>query len=110
MALFGFLNPTQDWPVMAGPAPDLDGPTLQIPALPFGQALDAARALGRQEHVEWHSRMTKDCDLLYASKGLRLERAPQRMQLFSGTDLEFGPAPIGPTHERRRPAFSLERK
>jgi hypothetical protein len=84
MTLFGMLNPTQDWPVVEPPAPDLDGPTFQITALPFGQALEAARALGRPEHVEWHSRTAKDCDLLYASKGLRLEFKEWALYLDDG--------------------------
>ncbi len=73
MALLGWLDPTSDWPIVPGAAPDLDGPTLQLTALPFGQPLESARVLGRPEALEWRSRMRKDVDLLYASKGLRLE-------------------------------------
>ena len=72
MALLDWIDPTRGWPVVEGPAPDLDGPTLQVTAMPFGQGLESARVLGRPERFEWHSRIHKDCDLLYASKGLRL--------------------------------------
>lgn len=113
MALFGFLNPTQDWPVVDGPAPDLDGPTFQIPALPFGQSMEAAHVLGRPEHVEWHSRTAKDCDLLYASKGLRLEFKQGQLRTVSylignGTSdhVAFVPSkPLAPNGTRLGPAI-----
>jgi hypothetical protein len=57
---------------VAGAAPDPAAPLLQIPVLPFGAALDAARGLGRPDAFEWKNRHDKDGILLYAKKGLRL--------------------------------------
>ena len=72
MGLLNWLDPTRDWPVVSGPAPDLNGKTLQIDALPFGGPPESARFLGRPNQVEWHSRMQKDFELLYTEKRLRL--------------------------------------
>ena len=72
MGLLDFLDPTREWPIVAGLPPDLDGSTLQFDALHFGDPVESARFLGRPNQIEWSSRINKDFQLLYAEKGLRL--------------------------------------
>lgn len=72
MGMLDWLDPTRQWPVVAGPAPDLDGSALQFDAMRFGAPLESARFLGRPDKLQWRSRIQKDFDLVYAQKGLRL--------------------------------------
>ncbi len=72
MGVLDWLDPTRTWPVIPGPAPLLNRLLLQFDALRFGAPIDAARVLGRPDTFHWTSRIHKECELLYASKGLRL--------------------------------------
>ena len=72
MGLLNWLDPTRDWPVVKGPAPDLDGETLQLDRLPFGSPVESARFLGKPSQIEWHSRTQKDFELHYPEKRMRL--------------------------------------
>jgi hypothetical protein len=72
MGLLSWLDPTRDWPVVKGPAPDLDGKTLQLDVLPFGAPIESARFLGKPNQIEWNSRSKQDFELFYTDKRLRL--------------------------------------
>ena len=72
MGLGDWFDPTRTWESASGPAPDPSALSLQIPTLPFGCPLETARALGRPDAFEWRSRREHHCELLYASRGLRL--------------------------------------
>jgi hypothetical protein len=72
MGVLDWLDPTRTWPVVAGPAPDLNRLLFQFDALRFGALIDAARVIGRPDAVNWINRFHKKCELFYASKGLRL--------------------------------------
>ena len=72
MGLFDFLDPTRDWPAVPGKAPNLNRVLMQLDSLRFGSPIDAARILGRPDAFRWIRRGKKSCELLYASKGLRL--------------------------------------
>jgi hypothetical protein len=72
MGLLAWLDPTRGWPVVPGPAPELDAASLQLESLSFGAPIEGARAVGRPDRLEWRNRFRRDCDLLYAGKGLRL--------------------------------------
>ncbi|SRR6266849_981792 len=75
MGLLDWLNPTREWPVVSGPAPDLNRITLQFDALRFGAPLASARFLGRPDAFHWLSRIRNECELVYARKGLQLRFA-----------------------------------
>src|SRR3989442_15154681 len=70
--MLNLLNPTRDWPVVSGPAPNVDRVRMQFDALHFGDPLEAARFLGRPDTFHWRNMIRKDCDLTYSGKGLRL--------------------------------------
>jgi hypothetical protein len=72
MGVLDWLDPTRTWPAVAGPAPALNRLLFQFDALHFGAPIDAARVIGRPDSVNWKNRFRKDCELFYASKGLRL--------------------------------------
>ncbi len=72
MSVLDFFDPTRTWPVVAGPAPDLHRVLMQFDTLRFGAPIESARVLGRPEKFHWNNRTRKDCELLYASKGLNL--------------------------------------
>lgn len=72
MGLADWFDPTRGWETVAGPAPDPGALSLQIPALPFGCPLVAARGLGKPGGFEWRSRREQHCELLYPGRGLRL--------------------------------------
>lgn len=72
MGLFDWLDPTRSWESVPGPAPDLSRLSMQLPSLPFGSPLEAARFLGRPDQFTWQSRKGQHFSLLYAKKGLRL--------------------------------------
>jgi hypothetical protein len=79
MGLFDWFDPTRQWSVVAGPAPDLNSSVMQLESLRFGDRLDSARFLGRPDQVCWRSRVRRDVDLLYARKGLRLKFTKGRL-------------------------------
>ena len=72
MGLGDWFDPTRHWESASGLAPDPSALSLQIPTLPFGCQLEAARVLGKPDAFEWRSRREHHCELLYASRGLRL--------------------------------------
>jgi hypothetical protein len=72
MGVLDWLDPTRSWPEVPGPAPELSRITMQLEGLRFGDPIESARSLGRPDRFEWRSRVKKDCDLVYARKGLRL--------------------------------------
>jgi len=72
MGVLDWIDPTRSWPVVAGPAPDLNRMLLQFDALRFGAPIESARLLGRPDAVNWTNRLHKKCEFLYAGKGLRL--------------------------------------
>ena len=73
MGLFDSLvDPTREWPAVPGAAPNVNRVLMQIESLHFGASIDSARILGRPDRFRWTSRMSKNCELLYAKKGLRL--------------------------------------
>ncbi|MGZ5178701.1 MAG: hypothetical protein ACXWCW_31655, partial [Burkholderiales bacterium] len=72
MGLFDLLDPTAKWPVVDGPAPDVNRLLLQFDSPRFGAPIDSARALGRPDEFHRKGVSTKDCTLLYARKGLLL--------------------------------------
>ncbi|HJT16046.1 MAG TPA: hypothetical protein VJ853_01585 [Thermoanaerobaculia bacterium] len=67
-----FLDPTKSWPVLPGPAPDVDRVGMQFDALKFGDPIDAAQFLGRPDAFHWTNMLKKDCELRYSGKGLKL--------------------------------------
>lgn len=72
MGLFDWLDPTRSWEPVSGPAPDLSRLSMQLPSLPFGSPLEAARFLGRPDQFKWQSLKGRHFTLLYAKKGFRL--------------------------------------
>jgi hypothetical protein len=80
VSLFDWPDPTRGWPDVDGAAPDPSWGSLQLASLPFGSPVEAASVLGRPDKVEWRNRLRKDCDLLYARKGLRLRFAHGRLR------------------------------
>jgi hypothetical protein len=80
MGLLDWLDPTRHWPLVAGPAPDLDGSNLQFETLRFGDPLESARFLGRPNELQWRSRIERDCHLVYVEKGLRLRFINERLR------------------------------
>jgi hypothetical protein len=80
MSVLDWLDPTRSWPVVAGPAPELNRMLLQFDALRFGAPVEAARFLGKPDQFHWHNRIHKDCELLYAAKGLRLRFRQDRLR------------------------------
>lgn len=80
MGVLDWLDATRRWPVVAGPAPNLNRVLMQFDALRFGASIESARVLGRPEKLHWNNRIRKDCVLLYASKGLRLHFHEGRLQ------------------------------
>lgn len=70
--MFGLGDPTREWPVVPGPAPELNRVLMQFDALRFGNAVESARFLGRPDRFHWKNPIRKDCELLYASKGMLL--------------------------------------
>lgn len=79
MGVLDWLDPTRSWPVVPGPAPSLNRISLQFEGLRFGAPIDAARVLGRPDTFHWTNRLRKDCELHYASKGLRLRFKEARL-------------------------------
>ena len=69
MALFGFGDPTKDWPAAGAPAPEINSVLMQFDALRFGAPLEAARFLGRPDRFE---KSGKKAMLHYSTQGLRL--------------------------------------
>jgi hypothetical protein len=100
VGLFDWLDPTREWPMVAGPAPDLNSSLLPFDSLRFGDPLTSARFLGRPEQFQWHSRSAKEYDLVYARKGLRLGFRGDRLG-----EIEYF---IGP-HASVLPAFAPAR-
>jgi len=75
MGFFGVNDPTRQWPAVGGAAPDVDR-FMQLEKLRFGEPLQSAHFLGRPDEFR---RTGKRCDLLYASKGLRLRFTNERL-------------------------------
>jgi hypothetical protein len=98
--LDSLIDPTREWPVVAGPAPDVNRALMQLDQLRFGDPLDSARFLGRPDAFEWVSRRRKDYDLIHARKGLRLRFKDGRF-----VELEFYIGPRSCEH----PAFAAAR-
>jgi hypothetical protein len=73
MGLLDWLNPTRDWPVVDGPAPELNRTLLQFDSLRFGSPLEsAAHVFGRPDEFKSVSRAKKEYRLTYLQKGVRL--------------------------------------
>jgi hypothetical protein len=79
MGFLDWLDPTRKWPVVPGPAPDLNRTLMQLDSLRFGDTLERAHFLGRPDRIQWHNRLRKSCDLFYAQKGLRLRFVADRL-------------------------------
>ncbi len=97
--LLGRNDPTQDWPVVAGPAPAVQPSLMQFEAPRLGEPVEAARILGKPDAVTWRSRGGKELDLLYASKGLLLRFKADRL-----TELELFIGPKACDHPAYVPA------
>jgi hypothetical protein len=97
--LLNFGDPTKDWPVVSGPVPALSRRTMQLEAPRFGEPLESARSLGRPDQFTWESRRHQNSELLYASKGLRLEFEANRL-----VEVTFFIAPSSCPHPAFKPA------
>jgi hypothetical protein len=95
MGLFGWFDPTRQWPVVNGAAPDLNGKTLQFDALRFGAPIESASFLGRPKGIRSHSRFKKDLDLLYPEKGFHL-RFRQGLLTDVAFQIGAGAKPLAP--------------
>jgi len=102
MSVLDWLDPTRSWPVIAGPAPDLNRLLLQFESLRFGAPIESAHFLGRPEALHWNNRLHKDCDLLYASKGLRL-----RFKEGVLREVRFLIGPTASDHSAYKPAHPI---
>ncbi len=108
MSVLDWFDPTRDWPVVAGPAPDVNRVLMQFDALRFGAPIESAKVLGRPDKFHWDNMVHRDCDLLYASKGLRLrfqEGKLREVRFLIGAESsdhpEFAPAqPMAPDGTR----------
>jgi hypothetical protein len=80
MSVLDWLDPTRTWPVVAGPAPDVNRTSMQLDALRFGAPIESAHVLGKPEKFHWNNRLKKECELLYARKGLRLRFGDGRLR------------------------------
>jgi hypothetical protein len=72
---------------------------MQLEAPRFGEPVESARSLGRPDEFTWKSRRHRNCELLYASKGLRLEFESNRL-----VEATFFIAPASCPHPRFSPA------
>ena len=70
--LTGFGDPTENWPVVKGPAPTVQPTLMQFDSPRLGDPVEAARFLGKPDTFSWQGRTEKSFNLEYASKGLRL--------------------------------------
>jgi hypothetical protein len=92
-------DPTWDWPIEVPAVPDLDLSRMALGSLRFGDAVEAARGLGRPDRFRW-----KDggyCELLYARAGFQLDFEDGRlcyMAFFIGADAD------GPSHPALSPS------
>ncbi len=115
MGLLDFIDPTRDWPVVPGPAPDFNLALAQLESMRFGDPLDAARFLGQPDQIEWRSRIRKDFEAVYTPKGLRLGfkagRLSQVTYVVGGWSTEPGFAPARPKAPNGTPLTpALDRK
>jgi len=97
--LLNFGDPTKDWPVVSGPAPALSRRTLQLEAPRFGEPLESALPLGRPDEFTWQNKKAGFSELLYASKGLRLQFEANRL-----VEVTFFIGPSSCSHRGFKPA------
>ena len=97
--MFGLGDPTKDWPVVPGPAPNISSTLMQFDQLRFGAPIESARFLGRPDDFHWKGLPGKNCELLYLSKGLRLEFTDRRLSEVAFL-IEGGASPVAPDGSR----------
>lgn len=102
MGLLSFLfggrpDPTLEWPLSTGPAPEFDIAAATFGPLKFDAPLDDARFLGRPDAAQWKS--GKVLKLLWARWGLELEFIEGRLAFIAWI---IGPDPFEPSHRDLR--------
>lgn len=102
MGLLSFLfggppDPTRDWPLSTGAAPEFDVSAGTLGALKFGAAVEEARVFGRPDEARWKS--GRVLRLLWARWGLEIEFVEGRLEFIAWI---IGPDPCAPSHRDLR--------